>query len=200
MIQHVIFDLSEVLIAGLVGIEKKLSGELGVPEDKVLPCFAGSWLEKLLIGNISEETFLTQIVNRERWQTSIARLKTVIRQNFCNKVEGSIDILMNLASHYELALLSDHAAEWISYIKSIHSFLKVFEQTFFSYELKRTKKDPRTFCEVLDALSIPSARCLFIDDNPENVQVARSVGIPSIHFVNAGQLATELKSMGKLLS
>ena len=194
MIQCIIFDLSEVLIAGLVGIEKPLSWELDLPEDEILPCFVGSLLEELLIGSMSEDAYLTHIVTRERWQVEVARLKAVIRHNFHQEVRGSVDLLMALASAYELALLSDHAVEWVSYITSIHPFLEVFRQTFFSCDLKRTKRDPRTFAHVLDALSISPAKCLFIDDNPENVQVAQSVGIPSLRFLNADQLATELSA------
>jgi len=194
MIQCIIFDLSEVLIAGLVGIEKPLSCELDLPEDEILPCFAGSLLEELLIGRISEDAYLIQVVTREEWQVEVARLKAVIRHNFHRQVRGSVDLLMALASTYELALLSDHAVEWVSYITSIHPFLEVFSQTFFSCDLKRTKRDPRTFVHVLEALSISPTQCLFIDDNPENVQVAQSVGIPSLRFLNADQLATELRA------
>jgi len=105
----------------------------------------------------------------------------------------SCPILTELASRYELVLLSDHAREWIAYIEPVHPFLKIFKHTFYSYNLGRLKKDPETFSEVLDAMSFPSRSCLFIDDNPVNVAVARSVGILSIRFVNAEQLTTELE-------
>jgi FMN phosphatase YigB (HAD superfamily) len=200
MFRCIIFDLSEVLIAGLVGIEEELAQKLSVSEDKILSCFAGSLRDELFVGSISEDTYLKQIITRERWEIDIARLKTVIRNNFHNEVEGSLHILMDLASRYELVLLSDHAREWVSYIQSTYPFLKVFEQTFFSYNLKRTKKDPGAFSRVLDTLSLSPHHCLFIDDNPKNVHVAEWVGIPSIHFVNAEQLATDLESRKVLYS
>jgi FMN phosphatase YigB (HAD superfamily) len=192
MIRCIIFDLSEVLIAGLVGIEKTLSLELPVPEDEILPCFAGRWLEELLVGNISEKAYLNRIIAREGWQIDVVTLQAAIRHNFHKMVEGAVDILMALAYSYELALLSDHAREWVSYIKPIHPFLQVFGRTFFSYDLKTLKNDPQTFLHVLDVMSVSPDECLFIDDNPANVRVARSVGIPGIRFVNAGQLAAEL--------
>jgi FMN phosphatase YigB (HAD superfamily) len=200
MFRCIIFDLSEVLLAGLVGIEEELAQELSVSEDKILSCFAGSLRDELFVGSISEDTYLKQIITRERWEIDIARLKTVIRNNFHNEVEGSLHILMDLASRYELVLLSDHAREWVSYIQSTYPFLKVFEQTFFSYNLKRTKKDPEAFSRVLDALSLSPHNCLFIDDNPQNVHVAEWVGIPSIHFVNAEQLSADLESRKVLYS
>jgi hypothetical protein len=36
-----IFDLSEVLIYGLVGVEKNLATVLHLPESEILNCFAG---------------------------------------------------------------------------------------------------------------------------------------------------------------
>jgi len=41
-------------------------------------------------------------------------------------------------------------------------------------------------------MSVSPDKCLLIDDNPKNVLVAESVGIPCIRFVNAEQLAAEL--------
>ena len=195
MIQCIIFDLSEVLIAGLVGVEEELSQVLPVPQEQILPGFGGSWLEELLVGNISEDTYLNHIIARERWAVSTARLKTAVRNNLHKEVAGSLAILTELASRYELALLSDHAREWIAYVKSIHPFLKRFKHTFFSYDLKRTKRDPQAFLQVLDVTAVPPHRCLFIDDNPNNVNVAESVGIPGIRFVSAEQLAAELEGM-----
>jgi FMN phosphatase YigB (HAD superfamily) len=193
MLQCIIFDLSEVLIAGLVGIEKQLSHDLLVPEDEILPCFAGNWREALFVGNISEDAYLRQVIARGNWDISTARLKRVIRDNFHTEVEGALSILNALTPQYELVLLSDHAREWVAYIRTVHSFLKIFQRTFFSYDLRRTKKDPQAFLMLLDAVSVSPYDCLFIDDNPGNVSVAGSVGIPGIHFVGAAQLAVELE-------
>jgi FMN phosphatase YigB (HAD superfamily) len=195
VIECIIFDLSEVLIAGLVGVEEELSQVLPVPQEQILPCFGGNWLEELLVGDISEDAYLKHIIARESWKIGTARLKTAIRNNLHREVEGSLSILTALAPRYELVLLSDHAREWIAYVKSIHPFLRRFKHTFFSYDLKRTKRDPEAFLQVLDVTSVPPHRCLFIDDNPNNVKVAESVGIPGIRFVNAEQLAAELEGM-----
>jgi hypothetical protein len=114
--------------------------------------FAIDSRDELFLGNVSEDTYLRQVIARGGWGIGLERLKAVIRQNFHSEVEGSLPILTELASRYELALLSDHAREWIAYIQ-----------------------------------------CLFIDDNPGNVSVAESVDIPGIRFVDAGQLAAELR-------
>jgi FMN phosphatase YigB (HAD superfamily) len=192
MVQCIIFDLSEVLISGLVGIEKDLALELDIPEKELLSCFAGNLLERLLLGSISEETYLARIVDREKWPVGIERLKAVIRRNFHREVEGAIDLLAVLSMCTDLVLLSDHALEWVTYIRSIHPFLELFRQTFFSYELGGLKTEAETFYRVLDSLRMPAEACLFVDDNPRNVSTARAVGIPSVCFVDAGHLAADL--------
>ena len=196
MMQCIIFDLSEVLIAGLVGIEKKLSQELLVPEHRILPCFGGDLRDELFVGNISEDAYLRQIIAREQWRIGTARLKTVIRDNFHNEVEGMLPILKELASRYELVLLSDHTREWIAYIESVHPFLEMFEHTFYSYDLGKLKNDPETFSEVLDAMPFAPCSTLFIDDNAVNVKTAEAADIASIRFVNAEQLVSELERRG----
>jgi len=120
-------------------------------------------------------------------------LKAAIRDNLRQEVPGTLQILMDLAPRYALPLHTDHAKEWIHYIRSVHPFLQLFRRTFFSFDLKRTKREPEAFLEVLEALAVPPRRCLFIDDNPENVSVAESVGLPSIPFVDAERLIAELR-------
>jgi hypothetical protein len=191
-----IFDLSEVLISGLLGIESQLTKDSPGSEDEILACFGGQLLDELLLGNITEDTYLKAIVLRAGWGTGVSRLRKVIRDSFHNQVAGMLDILAALAPDCELALLSDHAAEWIAYIRSIHPFLGLFKRTFFAYELGKLKRDPEAFSQVLKALSVPAQRCLPIDDNPANFAVAQSVGLPGICFVDAEQLTSELRRSG----
>ena len=193
MTLKIIFDLSEVLIAGLVGIEKQLSSIVTTPENEILNCFGGPLLENICCGVISEDTYIQEILIKERWNIQMETLKAMIRKNFHQEVEGTIPILMCLSDRFDVILLSDHAEEWVSYIKSIHPFLSVFKQTFFSYELRKTKKNPRTFLEVLDIMSFAASECLLIDDSQSNISVAASIGIRGIHFRNAQYLQKELK-------
>jgi FMN phosphatase YigB (HAD superfamily) len=197
-IRHVIFDLSETLISGLIGVERVLASELGVPEESIWPSLGRAGLYEFFKGRTSERAYLEQIIRHEGWPTDVARLKAVIRANFHHEVDGSLAILADLARRYEVALLSDHGREWVAYIRTIHSFFDLFGHTFFSFDLGSIKKNPATFRAVLDALPAAPEDCLFIDDSPTNVQVAGSVGIPGIRFESARQLAAELARRGML--
>ena len=192
----IIFDLSEVLIMGLVGVERQLAPLLKVPESQILQCFGGTLLQEICRGEISEEQYLRQIAAQQGWQVSIETLKKSIRQNFHRKVAGTQPILGHLARKYEVVLLSDHAREWVAYIKTIHPFLEKFKRTFFSYQIGKTKKDPGAFEAVLAEMHYAAEACWLIDDNEKNIAIAGSLGINGIQFSNAEQLREQLIAQG----
>jgi HAD superfamily hydrolase (TIGR01509 family) len=195
-IQSIIFDLSEVIIAGLFGIEVPLAQRLRVPSHTILPAFGGDLLVELCCARLTEDEYLKRIISQQGWSVSPEHLKPVIRHNFHQHVPGMQSVLKRLKPRYELVLLSDHALEWMAYIRRVHSFFDKFGASFFSYELGQTKSDPTTFALVLDGLGRRPQQCLFVDDSERNVATARSVGLPSIRFVDSAQLVQQLHRAG----
>ncbi len=196
-IQFVIFDLSEVLIHGVVRFEEGIAREIGVTAQTSAAAFGGPHLRALLEGSITEDYYLGAVIEKNAWTIAPERLKTLIRQNFNAALPGTIEIARQLSHSYRLALLSDHAREWAAYIIAAHEFLDgLFVCKLFSYEIGCTKREPRMFRVLLDMLSAAPGQCLFIDDNPRNVEVARSVGIDSILFLDAEHLRGELVARG----
>ena len=188
-----IFDLSEVLIMGLLDIEKPLSPLVNMPENEILPCFGEELLQRICRGEISEDTYLQKIIEMRSWQIELHVLKTIIRKNFHREVAGTQTSLEHLLEQYEVILLSDHAIEWVSYIKEIHTFFDRFNKVFFSYELGSTKRVPETFKKVLQQINCTAQDCWPVDDSVENISVAASTGRNRIQFENADQLRTVLK-------
>jgi HAD superfamily hydrolase (TIGR01509 family) len=188
MLECIIFDLSEVLIHGLVGIEDIISREQQLPIHTILPSFGGEFLENLCLGNITEDEYLLNIIKEQNWNFKVSYLKKIIRNNFHNKIDGSEEILMTLSKRFRIILLTDHAREWISYIETIHPFLQFFEKKYYSFELKSLKTDPETYRTIFKKIPISFEKCLFIDDNIKNITTARSSGIKSILFENSNHL------------
>lgn len=199
MIRTLIFDLSEVIIAGLFGLEKILAPQVGMQEREVMRFFGGDLLQAAICcGQISEKEYLSQLLARSGWPLSQQYLKNLIRANFHTEVPGMRPLLERLSELYELALLSDHAREWAAYLRSVHSVFDLFQVVFFSYELGQTKRSPETFRQVSQKLDRQPGECLFIDDNSENVARAESVGMTGITFISAEDLETQLKLRGML--
>jgi HAD superfamily hydrolase (TIGR01509 family) len=198
MIRTLIFDLSEVLIAGLCGIEKPLATRLQVDAQTILPAFAGQLLEDLCCGRLSEDEYLAGIRRRQQWDITAPEVKRIIRDNFHHRVPGMEELVTQLAHRHELILLSDHAVEWVAYIQGIHPFLRIFKARFFSFELKQTKRDSSTFRKVLDAIGRKAEHCLLVDDSAPNLSAAASIGIPGVRFTSTDALARELTARGLL--
>lgn len=56
-------------------------------------------------------------------------------------------------------------------------YADLFDDTFYSYEMRVAKPDPAYFRAVLERLGLPAAEVLFIDDNAANVASAREAGL-----------------------
>ncbi len=189
-----IFDLSEVLIAGLHGIEKVLAPRLQVGSELILPALGGHLLHQLCCGQITEDVYLSKTLEQQGWDIPQAEMKALIRENFHQHIPGMKELLFTLSNRYQLVLLSDHALEWVEYIHQIHPFLDVFTHQFFSYEIKQTKREHSAFLHVLTAIQREPDQCFFIDDNSLNVSVAQNVGIRGIQFFSSEQLSQELET------
>jgi beta-phosphoglucomutase-like phosphatase (HAD superfamily) len=175
-------------------VEVQLDQVLSVPKEKILPGFGGDVFDTFLMGGLSEDEYLESIISREGWTIGLSSLKAIIRANFHNRVDGSLEIVRGLLPRFDIVLHSDHAKEWIAYIKSIHPFMEVFKHKFFSYDLKVIKSESDSFLKVLDHLAHPPQDCLFVDDNPINIQAAQATGLGGIHFLNTGQLKREFEN------
>lgn len=194
----IIFDLSEVLISGLQGVENILATELSCSHEKILPSLGGRLLHDLCCDHINEEYYLSNVIANEGWKITPDQLKNFIRLNFHQRVSGMEEILIKLEAQHDLFLLSDHAREWISYIKGVHPFLDIFKEQYYSFDLKQLKKEPSTFTIILRKIRYNSKDCIFIDDNKINIDSSKLSGITGIHFHNAEQLWNELRKIGLL--
>src|SRR5512136_1373704 len=104
-IQFVIFDLSEVLIHGLVRFEESIAREIGVTAQTSAAAFGGLHLRALLEGSISEDQYLKEVIEKNAWVIAPDRLKTLIRQNFNATLPGTLEVARQLSHSYQLALL-----------------------------------------------------------------------------------------------
>lgn len=193
---HIIFDLSEVFIAGLIGAEEEISRDLQIREKDIVKGLNQPEFRELMMGKISEDDYFNTIVRRAGWGISINRLKELVRLNFQKEIPGTKEIAWRLSERYPVTLLSDNAREWIAYIEQTHDFFDIFDERLYSFALGKTKKDASLFQEVKSHLSIDGDRCIFIDDHQSNLDNAAKHGIEGILFQSADLLKQELKEKG----
>ena len=196
MIKNIIFDLSEVIISGYHGTDKLIEKRYGIKADEFLKRkekVNNIFLEAMR-GKVTEEQYLKELINVQEWKISVQDMKDIIRENLNVPVQGTLEIIKKLKRKYKLILLSDHIKEWADYILKNNTDLDIFDEKFFSYELKRIKQDTDTFKVILEQLKINAKETIFIDDYQINIDMAKEQGIEGILFLNASQLENELKS------
>lgn len=198
MIKSLIFDLSEVLISGIVGVEGQLSNIIKQPQSVILNSFGGPNLEKLCLGSISEEQYLENLIETYNWTVSKQIIKSHLRDNFKNEVDGMIDLLSVLNKNYDLILLSDHCKEWIDFIENFHNFFHLFKKKYYSFLSRSLKTESLTFQNILSENSLIPKEVLFIDDNLRNIKTAQNEGIKGIGFTDYIQCKQIMEKTYKL--
>jgi len=113
-----LFDLSEVLIAGLRGVEEVLAPRLELPEDEILRRLGGDALRRLCRGEISESAYLRDVAVELGGALKLEELRDLIRGNFHHEVPGMPELVRRLKGAVDLVLVSDHAREWIASVRA----------------------------------------------------------------------------------
>ncbi|PTQ95771.1 2-haloacid dehalogenase [Mucilaginibacter yixingensis] len=109
-------------------------------------------------------------------------------------IAGTVEIFNSLkaSGQYKLYALSNWSAETFGIAQERYGFLNEFDGVVISGVEKTRKPFPDFYQILLNRYQLQPAECLFIDDNLRNVLAARELGIDSIHFVGAENLAEEL--------
>lgn len=158
-----------------------------------LPSLMGKWLA----GTISPETLLEIIENNlyllDNWieQMMVRSLAHIIFNptNFALTrylVPEGIDFVMECKhAGHKLYILSNWDPISFTILQDMYpDFFNLFDGIMISGDVHLLKPDPAIFKYFLQyyKLNNKMKECLFIDDQPENVEAAQKVGIPAIQY------------------
>lgn len=108
----------------------------------------------------------------------------------------SIDLLKELKSMgYGIYGLTNWSAEKIGYAFANFSFFSLFDGIVVSGVEKVVKPDRRIYEILLERYSLKPGECAFIDDNQDNVDMAKMLGINAIRFDNIGNVKEHLETL-----
>ncbi len=96
------------------------------------------------------------------------------------------------------AILSNMGEELLSYMRQEFGWLGRFDHHTWSCELRIAKPDPEIYEYTCARVGIEPGEGLFLDDKPENIAAAESIGLPAIQFTNVEALQVELERRGLL--
>ncbi|MUN37303.1 HAD family hydrolase [Actinomadura litoris] len=105
---------------------------------------------------------------------------------------GTLTVLDDLAARdVPLALLSNAPRELARDIDG-RPWSARFRRRFYSADLNLTKPDPRIYRHVADALAVPPAELVFVDDRQVNVDAARDAGLRAHLYTGTAALRRDL--------
>jgi putative hydrolase of the HAD superfamily len=108
-----------------------------------------------------------------------------------------IELVRRLRSNgYVVGILSDQT-HWLNELDSRDHFYHELDHIYNSYELGKGKRDPSLFTDVVNHLKLQPAEVLFIDDNENNVQTARKMGLRAIRYRDQKHLLAEIEDLLK---
>lgn len=93
--------------------------------------------------------------------------------------------------------LSNTNAEHLAHLKLHYRVLDSFEGITASNEAGAAKPEPAIYAAALRALGVGAGEVLYVDDVPDYIRAAESLGIPAFHYTfNDAQLKARLLDLG----
>lgn len=103
-----------------------------------------------------------------------------------------VALIRRLRGRTRLGLLTNAMAPFVRGIMAEHELEPLFDAIIVSAECRMAKPDPAIFRAMLAKLDVAAADTVMVDDNPDNVAAARSVGMQTVLFTSCAELERAL--------
>ncbi|CAO3353792.1 HAD family hydrolase [Azospirillum melinis] len=114
-------------------------------------------------------------------------------------IPGTPDILAELkARGVPVYAITNFSVDKFELTRRRFDFLNGFDGIIVSGAERLVKPDPAIYRLLMDRYGLDPKDCYFIDDNPDNVEAAKSVGMSAHQFLGAEALRRDLESLGVL--
>jgi putative hydrolase of the HAD superfamily len=148
-------------------------------------------------GRLGEDGYLDATVFYEPRSFSRDDFRAFIRAQSTPNA-AAIDVARDLRAgrRYRLATLNNESRELNEYRIRTFGLVELFDDLFSSCYTGRRKPDPAAYRAALDITHRTPDETLFLDDRPENVAAAESLGIRSLRVLDPGRLREDLERSG----
>jgi putative hydrolase of the HAD superfamily len=108
--------------------------------------------------------------------------------DFLTPIDQTLDLVRRIANtSNRLFVLSNMHLASIAVLEQIHDIWPLFDGVVISSRIKAIKPELEIYRYLLDTYQLEPDETVFIDDLPENLAAASSLGIHTIRFVDAEQ-------------
>ena len=202
MIKAILFDYGGVYgEEGFSALLKRLAKISGKPYEFIFSlAFRKICIEDgFVAGKVPEEYFWEEILkglNLSEDKVDINELREYMYEYFKPRdyMEKLVD---SLRSSHVVGLLSDQTA-WLDELDRRYNIYSHFDYLFISFKIGLTKHDPKIFDYACEKMQIAPPEVYFVDDNPENIQLALKKGLKGHVYRDFDALIKEMKELGIL--
>ncbi|MFH1071492.1 MAG: HAD family phosphatase [Candidatus Glassbacteria bacterium] len=196
MIRNLLFDIGRVLLS--FDLEATVE-ELGCYSERYGPrdfkfehvFLTGEW-EKMETGEMAPEEYFELFREVSGCRISYRHFCLIWRKHFY-EIEPMTALGGSLARDYKIYFFSNTDPIHVPRLFDRYPACLFFDGLVLSWELGLRKPDPRFFEQGLARFGLGREECLFIDDKPENVESARTLGIRSIHYLDPVQAERDIR-------
>lgn len=85
---------------------------------------------------------------------------------------------------YRVYLLSNFGRYPFETLRKKYDFVNLVDGKVISYEVKKMKPDEAIYRELFERYDLNPRECIFVDDRPENIETAQTLGMQGILFTS----------------
>jgi putative hydrolase of the HAD superfamily len=174
--------------------------ELGLPTGTILAAaFDPERLGRAMRGTITSDEWYAEIgaaVAAEHPVEARAASKAFAEIGW--RIDESVLELVDQARKRVPVVLLSNASTRLTQDLKLSGILDRFDAVVGSADLGASKPDPAAFAAAVERTGVPAARCLMVDDLPENIEGARAAGMQAVLFEGVDELTQELEEVGVL--
>ncbi|CAA7390211.1 HAD family hydrolase [Chryseobacterium fistulae] len=156
------------------------------------------WNEEQDRGRLLSEGTEIQVKKFPEWEKEIRAYYDNWTVMLKSDIPNNVEVLKKLGkTEYQLFGLTNWSEETFPYALENYDFFQLFKgRIVVSGTEKLIKPDPKIWHVLLERYNINANESVFIDDNPKNIEIARSLGFNTIHIQDNTNLEKELINLG----
>ncbi len=189
--KNIVFDLGQVLLPIDFDAPVKAFTNLGLQDFDILyhETVQADLFNLLETGKITEEHFRDEMRRISGMPWTDKQIDDAWNSIILEFRPATIEMLKKLSTTYRLFLLSNtNSIHFKCYNEQIkqgfcpEGIQAYFERLFLSHQMGMRKPEPDIFLAMAKETGIVPEQTLFIDDNADNIQTARSLGYHTLHL------------------
>ena len=146
-------------------------------------------------GRCDQETFADEVTRFYDLNLEPGEFIELFKSTVESVYEG-VDVFLDmLSADYELACLTNtNSLHWPK-IRDEFGLGGFFERQYVSYEIGHVKPERKIFEHVLNDTGLQPRDILFVDDNIENIQIAKELGFSCCHAVGFEEVRMKVSQL-----